>query len=350
MQILQINLERGWRGGERQTLLTACAQRELGHDVEIIARAGSELAQHARELGFTVHHARQAVSLALWLSLHGARFDILHAQTAGAVTGTVLAKPFHRRPIVFSRRTEFPVSSGQLFTKLKWKCVDQLVAISQAAAAEPRRFGLAPIIIPSATPPITPDTHRINTLISTHQLQGKRLIGTSAALSVEKDPLTLIQAAALVCQDHQDVVFIHWGADGSSSEASRALIKKLGIEKKYLLLGFQHSPERLYPALSAFVLCSTYEALGSSLLDAMSLEIPVVGTRTGGIKEVLADGRGLLATVGDAQEIAKHLDWVLSHPAEVSNMTALAAQYVRNEHDVSRMAQKYLALYTHLSR
>jgi len=348
MEILQINLEKGWRGGERQTLLTACAQRDLGHNVELVARAGAELSLKAREAGFTVHHARNALALATWLASNGRRFDILHAQTAGGVTGAVLAKPLHRRPIVFSRRTEFPVTAGKLFTRLKWQCVDQLVAISQAAASEPRRFGLTPVIIPSATPAITPDTDRINALLSLHRLAGKRLIGTSAALTSEKDPLTLIQAAARVCQAHPEVVFVHWGADGASSEVSRTRITELGLEKQYLLLGFQKSPEQLYTALSAFVLCSRFEALGSSLLDAMSLGIPVVGTNTGGIKEVLAEGRGLLAPVGDSEAIAKQIEWLLDNPVLAQAMTTRAKSYVLSEHDVHAMAQKYLALYANL--
>ncbi len=348
MEILQINLEKGWRGGERQTLLTACAQRDLGHNVELICRAGAELSLKASEAGFTVHHARNAISLTSWLALNGARFDVLHAQTAGSVTGAVLSKPFHRRPIVFSRRTDFPVASGNLFTRLKWQCVDQLVAISQAAASEPRRLGITPIIIPSATLTITPDTDRINSLLSTHALAGKRLFGTSAVLKPEKDPLTLIEAAARVCQTHPDVVFVHWGADGPSSMAARVRIVELGLEKKYLLLGFQKNPEQLYPALSAFILCSISEALGSSILDAMSLGVPVIGTRTGGIKEVLAEGRGLLAPVGDAAAIAQHIEWVLSHPESAQEMAANAKHYVKTEHDVHEMAQKYLTLYASL--
>jgi len=350
MKILQINLEKGWRGGERQTFLTACAQRDLGHTVELVARPRAELANKALKEGFTVHYAHNAMSLALWLGFHGSQFDVLHAQTAGSVTGAVLAKALHRRPIVFSRRTDFPVSSWSYLTKLKWKHIDQIVAISQSAASDPRKFGIKPIIIPSAT---TTDNHapeRVRDFIVTHALAGKHLIGTSAVLNPDKDPLTLIRAAAHVCQNNPNVVFVHWGAQGSCSADARALIAKLGLEHKYLLLGFQKNPEQLYPALSAFLLCSTFEALGSSLLDAMSLGIPVIGTETGGIKEVLAEGRGLLAPVGNAQAIAHHIEWVLKHPEQVRDMTTRAAEYVRTEHDVNVMAKRYLALYSQLCR
>jgi glycosyltransferase involved in cell wall biosynthesis len=348
MRILQLNLEKGWRGGERQTLLTARAQRDLGHDVELMVRARSELARRSMDEGFKVHYARNAISLASRLAMHGSDFDIIHAQTAGSVTGAVLSKPFHRRPVVFSRRTDFPVSTGERFTKFKWQHIDQLVAISQSAAAEPRRFGIEPLIIPSATLAIKPAPDRVKKFLDDSRLHGKRLIGTSAVLNIEKDPLTLIKAAAHVCHEQHDVVFLHWGAEGSSAQAARALIKELNLEDQYLLLGFQKSPEQLYPILSGFVLCSAIEALGSSLLDAMSQQVPVIGTHTGGIKDLLSSGRGLVSPVGDAQALAQNILWVLNNPQEAKAMADLAHAFVQREHDVQRMGQRYLDLYERL--
>jgi len=47
LKILYLNFERGWRGGERQTLLCMRALRQAGHEVELLARAGFPLAQRA---------------------------------------------------------------------------------------------------------------------------------------------------------------------------------------------------------------------------------------------------------------------------------------------------------------
>jgi len=348
MYILQLNLEKGWRGGERQTLLTALAQRTLGHQVELVARRGSELATRAHAEGLTVHYARQAVSLTIWLALHGSRFDVIHAQTAGAITGAVLAKPFHRKPIVFSRRTAFPVTSGAALTRFKWQHIDQLVAISQAAAQEPRRFGIEPVIIPSAIMPIQENSVRVDDFLRQHRLEGKTLVGTCAALTSEKDPLVLIHAAALVCAKFPDTVFVHWGGPGPETEAATKLINALNLQEHYLLLGFQKEPEQLFPALSLFILASRIEALGSSILDAMLQKVPVIGTRTGGIQEILAEGRGILTPVGDAASMAQHIEWVLSHPQEAHQIALLAHDHVITEHDVTHMAQKYLSLYERL--
>ena len=40
MKILQLNFEKGWRGGERQTLYCMRAFRKAGHEVELMCRLG----------------------------------------------------------------------------------------------------------------------------------------------------------------------------------------------------------------------------------------------------------------------------------------------------------------------
>ena len=47
MRVFHFNFEKGWRGGERQTLLTAAEQRRQGVDSHIACRRGSTLEQMA---------------------------------------------------------------------------------------------------------------------------------------------------------------------------------------------------------------------------------------------------------------------------------------------------------------
>ena len=121
MRILQINTERGWRGGERQTLLTALGLRAAGDTVELLVRAGGELEREARAQGLTVHATGGGLRMTAWLALHGSGYDIIHPQTAKGMTWAVLTKFAHRARIVFTRRTSFPVGRGRWFTRLKWQ-------------------------------------------------------------------------------------------------------------------------------------------------------------------------------------------------------------------------------------
>ena len=40
MRVLYVDLEREWRGGQSQALLTLCGLRERGHEIELLAAHG----------------------------------------------------------------------------------------------------------------------------------------------------------------------------------------------------------------------------------------------------------------------------------------------------------------------
>jgi len=345
MRILQINTEKTWRGGERQTLLTMIELRSAGHQVELLCAQKGGLSQRVQDAGFVVHELASGLGFWAWLMVRGRQYDILHAQTAKAMTWAALAKWFNRRPLVFTKRTSFPLKRGVWQTRWKWHQANQVVAISQAAAQAPKQLGVAVEVIASAVPPIAANPVRIKTFLGKHQLVGKRLVGTAGALSFEKDPLTLINAAAEVCRVLDDVVFIHWGADESAAEAVRARIAELGLQQRYLLMGFEHAVQELYPALSVFVMASVYEALGSSVLDAMLQQVPVVSTDAGGLKEVVSEGRGLVVSVGDAQAMASQILLVLSGADSIKPMVHRAFSDVQAHYGVAEMAQRYLGVY-----
>src|SRR5690606_14007472 len=195
MKILQLNFERGWRGGERQTLLGMEQFRRAGHQVALLARADGELARRAKAAGFTVYERPHVGGVCQLLLSQGRRFDIVHAQTANMVTWLALFRFWLGRRVVFTRRTAFPVPPArQRCTLWKWERVDVLVAISQAAAAEPRRLGLHAHLIPSAIEAKPLDLDRTRAFSEQFNPSGKRMLATAASLTVDKDPCTLVRA------------------------------------------------------------------------------------------------------------------------------------------------------------
>ncbi|MAO52108.1 MAG: glycosyl transferase [Pusillimonas sp.] len=346
MRVLHLNFERGWRGGERQTLLCLRQLRKQGHDAHLLARAGEPLAKAARAEGFKVHEARNVPAACFRLLGLGRRFDILHAQTANTLSWLTVLKPLLGRPVVFTRRTSFLLKpSRQPRTLMKWERVDAFVAISEAAAFEPRRFGLVVSVIRSAIEPAAPNAEKVAALKQRFNLQGRQVVGTSAALTREKDPLTLIRAIDHLRETHPNVVCLHFGAEGDVAQAAKQLVNELDLTQHYLFAGFESGVETLFGAFDVFVLSSVEEALGSSVLDAFSQKVPVVATRAGGLKESLADERGLLVDVGDFRAMAASLVQVLDSPDLRAGLTRHAYDYVVREHNVDTMGERYLALY-----
>lgn len=354
MRVLQLNFERGWRGGERQTLLCLRQLRERGIEAQLLARAGEPLAQAARAQGFIVHEAKGVAGACFKLLCIGRGFDILHAQTANTLSWLAVLKPLLGRPVVFTRRTSFALTpSKQPRTALKWRRVDAFVAISEAAAAEPRRLGLDVAIIRSAIEPATPNYERMAELKQRYALEGRQVVGTSAALTREKDPLTLIRAIHQLRKTVPNVVCLHFGSDGDVADAARQLVKELGLSNHYIFAGFEPGVEEVYGLFDVFALSSVEEALGSSVLDAFSRHVPVVATRAGGLKESLAEGRGLLGNIGDFRVMAANLEHVLGSPDVRVQMVGKAYDYVLREHNVGVMGERYQALYDralHFSR
>ncbi|MDY0222358.1 MAG: glycosyltransferase family 4 protein [Desulfobacterium sp.] len=349
MKILQMNFEKGWRGGERQTLLCMQEFRKAGHEVALLTRANNELSKRALAADFTVHTLQKSWQQLPFLIRHAKQFDIIHSQTANTLTWAVLARFFSTTKVVFTRRTAFAVApKKERMTAFKWKKADLFVAIAQAAAQEPRRLGIEPIIIPSAIQPPRINLQRAEALQNDFKLKSNKILGTAAAFTREKDPLTLIRAVADLHKLRQDFVFIHFGADGDQTPAAKALIQQLNLENVYLLAGFREQVEDYYSLLNVFVMSSCQEALGSSVLDAFLQHVPVVSTNAGGLKEVLADGRGILCDVGDNKALAEGMNTLLDHPEEAASMAEKAYAYVIDEHNAEKMGQRYLQAYEKL--
>ena len=130
MRILEVNFERGWRGGERQTLYNMQGFKDAGKEVLLVCRKGHALEKKALKEGFTVFSYPSILGVIFFLITKRKRFDIIHSQTSHILTYCLATRPFHRRKIVFSRRVDF-VPEG-IVTRLKYRYTDKLIAISTA--------------------------------------------------------------------------------------------------------------------------------------------------------------------------------------------------------------------------
>lgn len=350
MRVLQVNLERGWRGGERQTLLTLQGLRAAGHEAELLARSGGALAERAAASGIPTHVCGGSLGMSRFLLGAGRGYDLWHAQTAQAMSILAAWRPLLGIPVVFTRRTAFAERGSGRGRRWKWSRADALVAISQAAAQAPRDLGLAVQVIPSAVEPVAPDPACVQSLRDAFSLSGRRVLVTAAALSPEKDPLTLIEAVAHVRESIPDVLCLHCGADGSAAAAARARVAALGLQDHYHFVGFQPRVADFLAVAELYVSSSRSEALGTSVLDACLAGLPVVATDVGGHHETLAPDRGLLVQPGDAAALAHKILWVLTHRDVAQAMAHRAQAYVTQAYSVPAMVAAYRDLYAALMR
>lgn len=107
---------------------------------------------------------------------------------------------------------------------------------------------------------------------------------------------------------------------GPLFEELRQLASELRVADRVRFLGERNDIRVLIRAARATILVSEREGLSRSVLESLSLEVPVIGTKIRGIEESISDGCGLKVEVGDSQGIASAIAWVLDHPQETQAM------------------------------
>jgi glycosyltransferase involved in cell wall biosynthesis len=343
MNILELNFEKYWRGGERQTLYNMQGFRNAGMEVALICRKGSPLETKATEEGFTVYAFASVFGVIFFLLSKGRQYKIIHAQTSHILTYCVFTKPFHKATILFTRRINFTPKG--FFTKQKYLRTDKLVAISNSVKNIITDFcGRTDVaMISDIVVKTTLDKASAEKKIADLNINDKHIIGTIAALTYEKDPLTMIEAVKKLKEVRNDFVFLHFGS-GNMMEDVKQKIIAYDLQQTYFLMGHIEKVEDFFSLLEVFVMSSIEEGLGSSVLDAFIYKVPVVSTNAGGLKDLLSEGRGILCEVRDDSMLAEGINNLLNDRDKKQTIINKAYDYVMNNHSMEYVTEQYCAL------
>lgn len=133
------------------------------------------------------------------------------------------------------------------------------------------------------------------------------VIGAVGRLSKEKGFDLLITAVAKLVREGLDLE-LHIAGEGEESQALADHASSLGISDRVKLLGFQSDTVALFDTFDLFCLASLREGLPNVVLEAMSMEVPVLATRCGGMESFAVDRReALLCPTGSAEALAAGL-------------------------------------------
>ncbi|MBK6898704.1 MAG: glycosyltransferase [bacterium] len=120
----------------------------------------------------------------------------------------------------------------------------------------------------------------------------------------------------------------------------------LGVADRVRFHGFQRDILDWIAHLDALLMPSLHEGLPYTLLEAMSLGVPAIASRVGGLAEVLRHGEtGLLVEVGDAAGLAGALAGLAGDPQEGRRLGEAAAREQRERYTLNRMVDDYLGVY-----
>jgi len=133
------------------------------------------------------------------------------------------------------------------------------------------------------------------------------VVGMVSCFKPQKSPQDFIKLANLIKQILPGIKFLLVG-DGVLRRKMERLISEFNLQKEIILTGWRRDIPQILSTIDVFVLTSLWEGLPIVVLEAMAAFKPVVATHTGGISDVIIEGRtGFLVAPGDMQELSDKL-------------------------------------------
>jgi N-acetyl-alpha-D-glucosaminyl L-malate synthase BshA len=133
--------------------------------------------------------------------------------------------------------------------------------------------------------------------------------------------------------------------DGPDRDAAEHQVDDLGLRKDVRFLGKVESVGDVLRGADLFLLPSATESFGLAALEAMACAVQVIASASGGIPEVVEDGKtGFLAPPGDVATMAEKALGVLENTAEHKRMKGAAAARAL-EFSADHVVPRYEELY-----
>jgi glycosyltransferase involved in cell wall biosynthesis len=121
--------------------------------------------------------------------------------------------------------------------------------------------------------------------------------------------------SALAMMRHREAELLLIG--GGPGQASLvALTEREGVRDRTRIEGFVDDLRPVVAAATALVLPSKREGLARSIMEALSLEVPVITSTARGNAELVGVDSGLIVGTGDVAGFAAAMDWMIDHPRE----------------------------------
>ncbi|MEP6813403.1 MAG: glycosyltransferase [Actinomycetota bacterium] len=330
--------------GDDVVVCTRGATTHLVFRDELVA-AGIPMEHIARPRPRPDHLLRSAVGIAR--VLRARRPDVIHAHNPAAAAAATLAR-------VFSGRRAIPIVTtfhGLVVGDARWAAAllrpagGIVVGVSPAATRELVHAGLSE----AATVLNGVDAVPVRTRTAIRRELGigdeDELVVSVGRYRAEKNQALLLRAAELLTAERPRLRVLIVGI-GELEDELRSQIAAHGLGEVAQLTGLRADAVDVAAAADVATLTSRREALGLTLIEAMAVGTPVIGTAVGGIPNVVDDGRtGLLIPDGDHVALARAIARLLDDRALALRLATAARKDVALRFSVEAMTAAYRAVY-----
>ena len=278
----------------------------------------------------------------------------IHARNWGAWPDVAIARLVARNPppLVFSLHGLRTIDHMPLRQRIAYRVLarmtDHVMTVCEASRLALSRLTGLPLprigVISNGvdTAKFVPGFHRKTE-------SGRMAIGATGSLTPVKDHALLVRACATLTRDGLDVE-LRIAGEGPERGRLVQLATAVGMGERLVLAGHVANMPAFLQGLDVFVLPSLSEAHPNALLEAMACGLACVGTRVGGVPDVLDGGRcGLLVDAGDVGSLAGGIEALAADMSLRCTLGAAARDRVCRLYSLDKMIQAYAALYAELT-
>jgi N-acetyl-alpha-D-glucosaminyl L-malate synthase BshA len=134
--------------------------------------------------------------------------------------------------------------------------------------------------------------------------------------------------------------------EGPEKLFAQTLVRELGLKDRVFFLGQQDYLQDLLTCADIFFLPSEQESFGLAALEAHACGVPVIGSRTGGLPEVVVEGEtGFLCGIGEIQEMTDRALELLTDPAKFRQFKIQSRKLALDRFDLKHVIPVYESYY-----
>ncbi|MCR4295715.1 MAG: glycosyltransferase family 4 protein [Elusimicrobia bacterium] len=289
--------------------------------------------------------------------------DILHTHSSKAGILGRLAAALAGVPVVvhtyhgFGFHDRQPPSVKGLYVFLERLCArftDALIFVSRANVDYAAAHGIArpeeAVLIRSGVAlaglpaPVDAAKLKMSAGVGMH----KPLVVSIGNLKPQKNVADLLEAAALTLKAVPEARFVFIG-DGPQRRALEARAFALGLNDRFIFLGWRRDAAQWLAAADVFVMSSLWEGLPRALVEAMKTGKPAVCYATDGVVDLIKNGEnGFMVEPGDHAALAARIAELLEDEPLRRRLGEAAAASIGPEFDIDGMVRAQEALYGRL--
>lgn len=291
--------------------------------------------------------------------------DIVHVHTPipGFLTRLAVRRmpPDRRSAIVYTAHGFHFHEGGHLATnaafltaeRIAGRWTDRLVVINNEDEAAAIRHRIVPrrrlvrmpgigldtrTYSPSAMAPDAPAMVR-NELGLTADVPFFAVIGELNRNKRQRDAI-----AALVSMRNTGAHLVLVG-DGPERQVLESQARDLGVEDRVHFFGVTNDVRPIVRASTALILPSKREGLARSVMEALSLEVPVIASAARGNRELIGTDSGIPYPTGDVPALTDAMDWLIDHPLERQAMGLRGRERMIKQYDLQVLLRLHEGMY-----